>query len=488
MSEHGYPTLYEINTRPWIKQFGKNKTLSDIPDKYWKHLKSNGVDFVWLMGVWETSQDSINKHCFHPDLINAYNNVSNEWTDQDITGSPYAIEDYVVSHLLGKPKDLRYVRSQLNRLGLKLILDFVPNHFNAHSRLITVHPEIFLQSRNLPADGRAEYFFTNDSKHFAHGKDPYFAPWSDTVQIDYFSAATHTFMCDKLAEIANLCDGLRCDMAMLILPDIFSNTWAFLAREHEVQADFWSVAITKTKQEYPEFIFLAEAYWDTQWRLQQLGFDYTYDKKIIDFLKEYKTGELRAHLSGTMEYQNRCVRFIENHDEERSISSLGDERSKAGAILLMTLPGMRLHFDGQWTGHRTKYPVQLGTYFRPHPCPCGIKSMQNKTNFPCPCTSQFYDKLLGITKHEIFKKGSWRLLDCSSPNIIANYWQYQGEERLSIINLGTKIEECRIELPEQAFTGNLIDLLSEEQNPSYAKRKDQGLEVSLPASKGCILK
>lgn len=481
-----YPTLYEINTRPWIKQFGHNTTLSQIPDQYWKDLKTQGVDYVWLMGVWQTSSSSIKKYCFHPDLVKAYDNVSDRWTTSDITGSPYAIEDYIVSELLGNREDLKFIKRQLNRSGLKLILDFIPNHFNTDSHLLITDPEIFLGVEESKFEQSPYTFFRNESGYFAHGKDPYFAAWTDTVQINYFNPIAHEFMQKRLIQVSELCDGVRCDMAMLVLPEVFEKTWGYVTSKTR-RIDFWPEAISKVRAHKKNFLFLAEAYWDTEWQLQQMGFDFTYDKRALDLIKQGNIDGLKSHLKATLDYQNKSIRFIENHDEERSITSLGDMKSRAAAVLFTCLPGMRLHFDGQWEGKRVHYPVQIGSFFPSAPCPCTIRTILPE-KCECACIKVHYDRLLEVTKDPVFKKGKWQLIDPTEEagDCIIFQWTYKSQEKLVAINLGNQISQIKMKTPASMKTGVIADVLNLIEEPLYLKRRDNHLYLTLPALRACI--
>ena len=482
-----FPTLYEINTRIWLKQFGPKASLADIPDQYWEALKEKGIDYVWLMGIWMTTESSIEKCCFHPDLIQEYDRVSPNWQKEDITGSPYAIEDYVLDKRLGQRKDLVSVRRQLNRIGLRLILDFVPNHFNVDSNLVKKHPKVFLQVTSDQFYHDTDTFFQKGDQYFAHGKDPYFAAWSDTAQINYLDPEAHNFMRAKLSSVADYCDGVRCDMAMLILPDIFENTWGQISSQR-YPVDFWTHAIAEVKKKNPEFIFMAEAYWDTEWRLHTLGFDYTYDKKMLDFLVHDQIWDLKKHLTGLMDYHKQTVRFIENHDEDRSLRALGECKAKAAAILYNTLPGMRLHYDGQWTGERVRYPVQVGTYFTPQTCICAIRSELSEQALPCSCMKVFYDQLLKIASKDIFKLGEWKLLneDSTNPNI-SMIWTYLNKQVLVAINLTANHVESSVQVPGQWEGTYIIDILNQVDQPNYVTKTDTDLKITLPPYKGCIL-
>jgi glycosidase len=114
------------------------------------------------------------------------------------------------------------------------------------------------------------------------------------------------------------------------------------------------------RAEYPDFFVCAEAYWDTEWRLQQLGFDACYDKLLYDRLVSADVHGIRAHLNAALDYQNKLIRFLENHDERRASLLLGKVQQRAAAVILFSVPGLRLVFDGQLEGARRHLPVRLG--------------------------------------------------------------------------------------------------------------------------------
>ena len=136
---------------------------------------------------------------------------------------------------------------------------------------------------------------TQQGEHIlAYGRDPYFDGWPDTVQLDYSNLSVIEAMKNELVRIAGQCDGVRCDMAMLMLPYVFEKTWGRKAKS------FWPQAIMAARQQYPGFCLMAEVYWDMEWTLQQLGFDYTYDKRLYDRLVE-------GHAKPCLLYTSRCV-------------------------------------------------------------------------------------------------------------------------------------------------------------------------------------
>src|SRR5207247_8490354 len=127
-----------------------------------------------------------------------------------------------------------------------------------------------------------------------------------------------------------------------------------------VQREFWADAIQVVKKAHPDFLFLGEVYWDLEARLQSLGFDYTYDKRLYDHLVYRNATEVQRHLLGvTPEFVTASAHFLENHDEPRIASILSLAEHRAAALLTFGLPGLRLLHDGQLTGARIKIPVQL---------------------------------------------------------------------------------------------------------------------------------
>ncbi|MGI6680478.1 MAG: alpha-amylase family glycosyl hydrolase [Bdellovibrionota bacterium] len=420
-------SLYQINTRAFCHKH--NKTLLEIPMSYFENLKDLGIEYIWLMGLWEPLlQTYIDKYCKTDGLLKEYKSALFDVESKDIIGSPYAISNYVLNKSLGDREDLKILKQKLNDIGLKLIVDFVPNHFGASTPLLKTHEEVFLQCRKEDFDRDGITFFepdNNKGKYFAHGKDPNYVAWQDTVQVNYFNDNARKFMKDILKGLCLVADGVRCDMAMLAVNKVFKKTWGEVLKAQNIKTlsgEFWQEAIAEVKKESPSFIFIAEVYWDMEWEMQQLGFDYTYDKRLLDRITHSNANDIRDHLKAQISYQKKLVRFIENHDEKRSIASLGKEKAKMGAIIISTILGMRFYYDGQFEGAPIRLPVQL----RREPIfneDADIKS--------------FYLKLLKIVNNDVFKKGTWRLLDVekgmddlSQNNILAwslEYLEYSKE-------------------------------------------------------------
>ena len=483
------PKLFEINTRVWIKQFAKGTTLSNIPVDYFKSLADNGIDIVWFMGIWKTCTNLIDKCCFSVDLISSYSRSLKDWKREDVIGSPFSIDVYEVNPELGDISDLIELRNTLNSLGIKLMLDFIPNHFGADSEILMMNPEIFLKAdeEQFKKDPYTFFKFSNNDKLiFAHGRDPLFPAWTDTVQLNYFSNEARNFMTDVLLNLADLCDGVRCDMAMLQLNNIFQNTWLGVLNKKNFQKpkdEFWKFAIDKLKKKSPDFIFLAEAYWDLEWQLQQLGFDFTYDKRLTDRIGANDVQGIKAHLMAENEFQMRSARFLENHDEPRSVSKYGKRQTYAAAVLISTIQGMKFYYDGQFDGKKTRLPLQLG------------REPQEKIS---DSLREYYYKILSVTKSNIFRDGEWQLADTlpasddnsTFENMFAWQWWLNNEFKIIVINYSDSVGVCRIKFGLRT-AAKKIKIKDELTGDEYLRLADEirneGLYVELKAYHSHIL-
>lgn len=448
-----HPTLYEINTRVWRHRFGKDTRLLDIPSKYWEQLARLGVDYVWLMGVWKTGPNTLN-YALEPGLQQEYANVLPDWSEDDVIGSPYAIDRYGLSPELGEKGDLKKLKKRLNKLGLRLMLDFVPNHFHAETSLLLEQPDLFLEvaPSQVHADPLTFYHPPNLPDHaFAHGKDPYFNAWQDTIQVDYSKASTRFYMAETLLALAEQCDGLRCDMAMLPVPKVINKTWGHVLDSQAGEEEaFWPFAIQKVKAQYPDFCFLAEVYWDMEWTLQQQGFDYTYDKRLLDRLHQPVLENIKSHLHAALDYQQASARFLENHDEDRSRSFFSRDQAQAAALIAYTVPGMRFFYQGQWEGRRLRLPVQLGR----EPQEINQHKQLRLTDtdlvqLPAleivdPVMAAFYDKLLQLLRLPALKQGHWERVELGPPHLLAWQWEWQGTICLIIINYEPHLTAFRL--------------------------------------------
>lgn len=301
------------------------------------------------MGIWEMSLGSQSIARSHTGLLEEFKKALPSVTEDDILSSPYAIFDYQLNPELTDRLGLKMFRTKLQRLQKKLILDFVPNHMALDSPLVALYPNCFLKGKKVDHN----HFLHSNGNYYAHGRDPFFDGWTDTIQWDFSAAETLDIHKKILHEIASHCDGVRCDMAMLALPDVFEKT-------HGTRGiAYWNLLIEDVRKVYPDFKFYAEAYWNREYDLQCLGFNGTYDKTLHDRLTHFDGIGVSDHLSAELSYQEKSIRFIENHDELRAYALFG-ERSKDYFSLLTFIPGIILYYSGQEIGTKMKLPVQMG--------------------------------------------------------------------------------------------------------------------------------
>jgi hypothetical protein len=360
-----HPILYEINTRVWVRELstraGRRLTLDTIPVEEIERIAARGFDAIWLMGVWTTGLAAIRLARTDASLRADYRRALPDLTDGDIIGSPYAVSRYQVSADLGGPAALASLRASLATYGIRLMLDFVPNHTATDHALLTESPHAYIRgSEDDVARHPKAFCRTRGGLIVAHGRDPHFAPWQDTAQIDYAHRPGRSAMLAQLQTVAAQCDGVRCDMAMLVLPEVIERTWGDRLGSDWIRESFWTEAIPAVRERQGDFVFLAEAYWGTEWTLQQQGFDFTYDKTLYDRLLRGDAAGVRAHLAAEPSVRDRGARFLENHDEPRAATAFGVPEGFGPALITSLGPGLRLLNEGQLEGRRIRLPVQLG--------------------------------------------------------------------------------------------------------------------------------
>ena len=453
-----YPTLYEINTWVWLtdlsQKYGKTINLSSVPSAEWDALGAYGFDAVWFMGVWERSPAGIAIANQNKGLLQDFFRALPDFRPEDNVGSPYCVRRYAVDQHLGGPEGLAIARRELSKRGLNLVLDFVPNHVAPDHPWVAEHPEYFIRGnaedvRNDPAS----YMEVCESV-CACGRDPYFPAWPDVLQLNAFERGLRQAVIETISSIAQQCDGIRCDMAMLFLNPIFERTWGGRAGPRPT-TEYWVDVIPTIKKRYPGFLFIAEAYWDLEWELQQLGFDFCYDKKLYDRMEHADAESIRLHLCAGLAYQARLLRFIENHDEPRAATTFSPAKQQVFALTMATLPGTKLFHEGQFEGRKVRVPVFLG----------------RRPNEPVDRDLVgFYAKLLQAVNHSVFRDGQWSLCEqtgwpdnASFQNLVAWSWLKDDERYLIVVNLSDCPSQARVRVPWADTSGsrlNLVDVLS----------------------------
>jgi hypothetical protein len=451
------PQLYEINCRVWLanlsRRAGHRLTLGQVPQQEWGRLKGLGMDLVWLMGAWLPSQEGIDIARTHPDLQGAYREALPDFTPEDVIGSPYAVAGYRLNPSLGTERDLTRVRENLRKAGLGLVLDFVPNHTARDHPWVREHPERYVCTESPSDFGNEEAFrvWCADGRErwIAHGRDPYFPGWTDTAQIHALRPETRSAVSEQLLRIARSCDGLRCDMAMLVQNRIFEQTWkAWLESVgHEPQKEeYWSEVLAPLKREQPDFLLMAEVYWGLESDMLNMGFDYVYDKSGYDRLRGFDVTGYKQGLTDEGDQASGMVRFLENHDEDRMAAAFPAKALQSSAVIHATSPGLRLFHHGQLEGRRTRLPVQL----RREP---DEESDQ--------AVASFYEKLLNVTKTPVFKEGKAHVLkvtpafegDTGFQSLVGFAYGQGSNVGVVAVNQGEQVASGYLRFPEGFWEG-----------------------------------
>ena len=476
-----YPLLYQINTRVWLtdiaRTLGRRATLDDIPDSALDRIAGQGFDWVWMLSVWQTGTAAQHISRTSVDWRQEFEHTLPDLRIEDIEGSGFAITGYDVHRGLGGDQALARFRERLRARDLKLMLDFVPNHTAPDHPWVEQHPEFYVRGtdRDLAREPKnyARIRNANGVQIFAYGRDPFFDGWPDTLQLDYSQPAAHAAMRHELGRIADRCDGVRCDMAMLVLPEVFERTWK---RRPE---PFWPSATAAVRSAHPDFCFMAEVYWDLEWTLQQQGFDYTYDKRLYDRLRDGHVGPIHGHLSAGLDFQDRLARFLENHDEPRAATSFGPGKHEASALITFLSPGLRFFHQGQFEGRRVRISPHL------------VRAPYEPPN---ASLAAFYDQLLSVLRRPAIRDGAWHLLDCTTAwdgnwthdDCLAWSWLgSSGERLLVVINHSDHQSQCYVRLPFPEIGSRRVTLRDVMSPVAYERDGgeliDRGLFLDLPA-------
>lgn len=383
---------------------------------------------------------------------------------------------------LGGDAALARLRERLRQRGLKLMLDFVPNHMGLGHPWIESHPDYFIQGNEQAIAVRPQNFtrvsLPTGEQIFAYGRDPYFSGWPDTLQLNYANPALQEAMIGELLRIADQCDGVRCDMAMLVLPDVFERTWGKRAPL------FWPTATQRVRSCHPDFLFMAEVYWELEWTMQQQGFNYAYDKRLYDRLREGHTRPIRDHLRAELDYQNKLARFLENHDEPRAAATFPCEVHQAAAVITFLTPGLRFFHQGQFEGRNKR--------ISPHLVRGPVEDVDETLK-------EFYDRLLAVLRMPVVRDGQWQLLECSpgwdgnwtNDSFIVSAWQSpSGDGRVTAVNYAPHQSQCHVRLPFAKLGGKTWQLQDQLSPASYEWQGDdlqgRGMFLDLAPWQACV--
>ncbi|HTS02389.1 MAG TPA: alpha-amylase family glycosyl hydrolase [Thermoanaerobaculia bacterium] len=472
-----YPSLFQINTRVRLaelgQQLGRKATLDDLPDAELDALAADGFDLVWFLGVWQTGEASRRVSRSKAEWLEEFRRALPDLREEDITGSPFAVRAYRVHEDFGGDGALARLRDRLRRRGLRLILDFVPNHVALDHPWVEERPGFFVYGTEQDLLAKPQNWVRRGAGILAYGRDPYFDGWPDTLQLNYANPDLQLAMIAELERIAGRCDGVRCDMAMLVLPEVFERTWG-------ARADpFWPKAIQDVRRGYPAFLFMAEVYWDLEWTLLLQGFDYAYDKRLYDRLERFEAGPVRQHFMAGLDYQDRLARFLENHDEPRAAATFPPDAHRAAAVLTYLTPGLRFFHQGQRAGRKVRIPMHLGR---------GPSEPVDEV------LRAFYDRVLACLRDPAFRDGIWQLLTCrpawegnpTADDFIAFSWTSPGDRRrLVAVNYSGHRSQCYVGMGWSDLAGRTWRLADRMGESVYDRAggdlSERGLYLDVPA-------
>jgi hypothetical protein len=473
MNQANHPLLFQINTRVWLRELSRKlnrqATLEDFPEEAIQEFARQGFQWIYLLGVWQTGEAARRISLTNPGWRAVYNNILGDFSDADVPGSCFAVTGYSVHEEMGGNLALEHLRERFKTHDLRLMLDFVPNHTAPDHPWVKDHPDFFIAGTEADLEREPQNFVrmhtVEGGRVLALGRDPYFDGWPDTLQLDYSNPQVQAGMIQEMLSASELCDGLRCDMAMLVLPEIFGRTWG---RQVE---PFWPRAIEQVRKEHPGFIFMAEVYWDLEWTLQQQGFDYTYDKRLYDRLREGHSGPVRSHLQANPDYLYHMAHFLENHDEPRAAATFSPEVHPAAAVITFFAPGLRFFHQGQFEGRKVHISVHLN------------RGPQEPDNLELHV---FYMNLLSCLRTPVFQEGTWQILypapawegnwthDC----FIAYSWRGpRNQQWLVVVNYAPNQSQCYLHLPMENIKKKTIRL-QDRMSPARYDREKADLEAS----------
>ncbi|MBO7067441.1 MAG: alpha-amylase family protein [Bacteroidaceae bacterium] len=547
-------TIYQVLTR----LFGNDRTslvpngtkvqngcgkMADFTLKALEEIRSLGATHIWYTGIIE--------HATQTDYT-AYG-ISHDNSDvvKGKAGSAYAIKDYydvdpdLAKKVPSRMKEFQNLLVRSHRAGLKVIIDFIPNHV-ARQYHSDACPE---GTTDLGADDNTEVSFSNQNNFYylpgevlhldnikpdsfyceepakATGNDVFSAwpcgnDWYETIKLNYgvdytsgrvihFSPLPDTWQ--KMLHIMLFwaekgIDGFRCDMAEM------------------VPVEFWEWAIPLVKKAYPDIVFIAEVYNPTEYRnyIHRGHFDYLYDKVgLYDTLKAVAQGNastqrITSCWQQTDDIRSYMLNFLENHDEQRIASDffVGDARKGRAPLLVSALMYRNpfMVYFGQELGERGMDEEGFSgldgrTTIFDYWTVDTIHRWRNNGSFDGSLLTekelllrQFYAKVLNIREQETaFLEGDFFDLMYQNPSLHQQYvFARKGTKgvMLVIANFSESAQSIQINIPLHMFElWNLkekqrclaTDMLTDKKEKvDFCTEKP--LCVTVPAWSGLVLK
>lgn len=471
-------SLYQINTKALLSTLGERATIDSIPNALLDSLAAKGIDWVWLLGVWKLGPTGREISLSHREWHREYKIALPDLQERDICGSPFAVADYAVEPALGGEPALARFRERLEQRGINLLLDFVPNHIGFDHPWVTGRPDFLIQGTEQDLKDHPDCWVQVGDSIFAYGRDPNYPGWPDTLQLNFFNPQLRAAIIGELRRVAARCSGVRCDMAMLLEPEVFHRTWSGRdTHDGDFWRPFWPEAIEAVKRDSPDFVFLAEVYWGYEGKLQDHGFTYTYDKTLYDRLLSRQPQGVLSHLRAPRSFLSRTAHFLENHDEPRIASKISPDEHRAAATVSFLAPGLRFFHHGEWQGNKVRIPVHLNR---------GPKEVADET------IEHIYDVLIPLVNSPAGKNGTWHLLEpreawTQNPthlNFLAYYIEHESGDLLVTVNYADYQGQCLIQIPGSAGISGPVTLTDHFSPARYSREssdlKSRGMYLDVP--------
>ena len=473
--------LLEISIRPFLyslsNKYGRSITkLRDIPEYEMHDWKSMGFQWVWLYGAWTLGQRCLEFDLTDEILLNRYNEMLPGWTKEDVIGYPLSIVDYKLNPELGTMEDLVWFREQLKQRGMRLMLDFVPNDTAIDAPEMISHPDYYICASDKDYDENGNINlarFMPDGVAYGAGK--WMPPMRFTAQLNIFKPEVREMQIQKLLDISEYCDGVRVHLAQYLITDQFATYWTDeLDGFSKPDVEFWKEAIDRVRHNYPDFVMMAESYgYENQEMLLNCGFNYIYEKELIDHLANGDIAGFRNLIFQNHFITKKMVHFIENHDEPRSITRFwGNQRAAmAATVALLTLPGIRLINFHQWLGYKNQIDVNLRRALKE---PCDQK------------TVLFYSRLFRVLETNAIRYGTWEPLPVyDAENVVAWKWVKDNQHLLVTVNFSNNWSGGRVICNDAPLEMREIDVHEMIYNTTYVRdpqeMRDTGLVLYLEA-------
>lgn len=473
MAAPRFRLLYELNTAHWLTALSRRHKravdLASVPDAHWAAIADLGCDAVWLMGVWQRSQAAAETVRTHP--VFAHDRAFPGQEAGDLLGSPFAVGSWRVESRFGGEAALASARAAAARHGLGLVLDWIPNHVGPDHPWALEHPEWFVRGSAEELAHDRDAWRRVGGAVLACGRDPYFPAWPDTVQVDANHPDLRAAAAAELQRLAGLCDGVRCDLAMLMLPDVVASTWGGRCSQPRPPG-YWPAVLAPLRAGRERLVLLGECYWERERDLLAAGLDACYDKGLYDAMRHGDAAAVRARLAAFP--GERAVRFLENHDEPRAATAFAKDRLAAAAVAVATLPGTWLFHAGQEHGHQVRAPVTIGR---------GADEGEDQAQ-------RAAWRRLGRLRRLPAMTGSWSMLPTSGwadnqthRHLLAWAWESPSQRLLTVVNWSPQRSQARVRLPWPGLDGHTVRLRDPLQDGVLERDGDElareGLYVDL---------